>query len=47
MEKQTAALPVAAMLTVDASQAGYSAGIDTRIERWHDAVENTAGCIDD
>ena len=47
MSKQTIAISCAAILILGIAQTGYAAGIDTRIERRHDAVENTADRLED
>ncbi len=47
MNKQTTALLCGAILTLGMSQAGYAAGMDTRVERRNDVVDNTADRIDD
>lgn len=47
MNKQTIMLFCSAILTLGISQAGYAAGMDTRVERRHDAVDNTADRVED
>lgn len=47
MNKQTTALLCGAILTLGMSQAGYAAGMDTRVERRNDVVDNTADRVDD
>lgn len=47
MNKQTITLFCSAILTLGIGQAGYAAGMDTRVERRHDAVDNTADRVED
>jgi hypothetical protein len=44
---QTVAVHCAPTLILGITQAGYAAGTDTRIERRHDAVENTGDRLED
>ena len=46
MKKQIAIL-CGAVIALGIAQSGYAAGVDTRVERRHDAVENTADRVDD
>ena len=46
MNKQIAVF-LGAILTLVITQTVFAAGVDTRIERRHDAVENTADRVDD
>ena len=47
MNKQTSAILCGAILTLGISQASFAAGMDTRVERRHDAVDNTAERVND
>ena len=47
MNKQTTALLCGAILTLGISQASFAAGMNTRVERRHDAVENTDDRVND
>jgi hypothetical protein len=46
MKRQTITL-VAAVAILGATEAALAAGLDTRVERRHDAVQNTADRVDD
>lgn len=46
MNKQTITI-FATLAILGTTEAGLAAGVDTRVERRHDAVENTADRIDD
>ena len=47
MNKHATVLFCGALLLLGSAQAGFAAGVDTRVERRHDMVENTADRVED